>query len=309
MHGTVAPKKVRTAADRTSGRTAKLVWAIENGQCILLSSPVAAARQSIPSLFGTAVYASHPNRPGCVKKLGFNVGDSYGGRVVKATLTDYVFSTLAIGLLLGLSLGGVVLLLPLSRHLFAEYHILFDLGFGRLLYGVLTAVLVRAMLRVRPIAPGAYGEQSPVFTYWKLITVVYRLGQGALRPFVPVFLQPLVEKLYGARMGGDVALGGVIDDPYMVSVGDGTALGTASMVCGSYVGDRKLNCGYIKIGRNVTVGPNSVIFPGTEIGDDAILMVGSYVMPGTRVPAGETWRGNPARKWLQPTGARAVQVE
>jgi acetyltransferase-like isoleucine patch superfamily enzyme len=46
------------------------------------------------------------------------------------------------------------------------------------------------------------------------------------------------------------------------------------------------------------VGVHSVVLPGTEIGDNATLLNGSYVVPGSKIPAGETWRGNPARKWL-----------
>ena len=34
-----------------------------------------------------------------------------------------------------------------------------------------------------------------------------------------------------------------------------------------------------------------------HIGEGAVVMGGAHVMPNTRIPAGETWRGNPARKW------------
>jgi len=45
------------------------------------------------------------------------------------------------------------------------------------------------------------------------------------------------------------------------------------------------------------VGANSIVLPGTELGEGAQLLGGSIVVAGTRIPAGETWRGNPARKW------------
>lgn len=222
---------------------------------------------------------------------------------MKSTGLDYLLSTLVIGLLLVLSVTLVALVVPFTIRLAGDYHVLLDLALGLVAYGLLTAMLVRAMLRWRPIAPGSYDFDSTTFTYWKLLTVTYRLGQGALRPFTPVFLLPVVDALYGARIGRDVAFGGVIDDPYMVSVGDGTALGTASMVCGSFVQGQSITCGPVRIGRDVTIGPNCVVFPDTEIGDGATVMVASYVMPGTRIPAGEVWRGNPARKWVQPKAA------
>ena len=140
--------------------------------------------------------------------------------------------------------------------------------------------------------------ESPVFTYWKLLSVVYRLGQAALTPFTPVFLKPVVESLFGARVGTGVALGGTIDDPYMVTIGDGAILGHASLVSGNMIHGGKLTCGPITIGAGATVGIHSVLLPGTEIGENVTLMAGSYVLPNTKIPAGETWRGNPARKWL-----------
>ncbi len=217
---------------------------------------------------------------------------------MKATALDYLLSTLVIGVLLACAVSAVAMLTPWTRLLCGGYHVLVDAALFFIVYGLASALAVRGMLRWRPLPAGSHGEESPVFTHWKLVTVSYRLGQGALRPFVPVFLQPLLEALFGARIGRDVALGGTIDDPYAVSVGDGTVLGNASLVSGNYVAGGKLVCGAVRIGARVTVGANSVVYPDTEIGDGATLMVGSVLMPGARVPAGETWRGNPARKWM-----------
>jgi acetyltransferase-like isoleucine patch superfamily enzyme len=50
----------------------------------------------------------------------------------------------------------------------------------------------------------------------------------------------------------------------------------------------------VTLGRNVWVGANCVLLPGTVIGDDALIAAGSVV---TRdVPAGEIWGGVPARR-------------
>lgn len=228
---------------------------------------------------------------------------------MKATFTDYLLSGLAITLIMAASIAGVMLVLPWSRALFAEYHVLVDFFLALLLYGLLSAAFVRILLRLQPIPVGSYGMDSPVFTRWKLVTIAYRLGQSALRPLTPVFLKPVVETLFGARIGRNVALGGVIDDPYMVAVGDGSVLGNASLVSGNFISGGLLTCGQVKIGRDVTVGANSVIFPDTEIGDGATLIGGAYVMPGSRIAAGEVWRGNPARKWVQAANIRLSDRE
>ena len=217
---------------------------------------------------------------------------------MKASYVDFLLCGGAISVILAATLGLIVCLLPLTTALAAEYHVIIDFLLALLLYGLLSALVVRLLLRFRPMEPGEYTMDSPSFTYWKLLTIVYRLGQGSLLPFTPVFVKPVVEALFGARVGTNVALGGTIDDPYMVTIGDGAVLGNASLVSGNMLHGGKLTCGRVTIGAGATVGVNSVILPGTELGENVTLMGGSYVLPGTRIPAGETWRGNPARKWL-----------
>ena len=224
---------------------------------------------------------------------------------MKTSPLDYMLSGTLITLLLGLSAGLVWCVWPWSSRLLGNYHVLFDLALLILAYGLLSALAVRLLLRIRPIPDGSHGMDDPVFTQWKLVTIIYRMGQGALAPMVPVFLKPLVEALYGARIGPDVALGGTIDDPYRVTLGAGAVLGNASLVSGNYIAGGRLICGSVTIGAGATIGANAVVFPDVEIGAGATVAGGAYVMPGARIPAGETWRGNPARKWLQQPGQKA----
>jgi serine acetyltransferase len=217
---------------------------------------------------------------------------------MKTSYLDFLLCGGAISALMAGALALVMLLLPLSNALASDYHIIVDFLLALLFYGLLSALVVRLLLRLRPLEPGEYSMDSPVFTYWKLLTIVYRLGQGALLPFTPVFVKPVVEALFGARVGANVALGGTIDDPYMVTIGEGAVLGHASLVSGNMLHGGKLTCGQVRIGAGATVGVNSVILPNSELGENVTLMGGSYVVPGTKIPAGETWRGNPARKWM-----------
>ena len=217
---------------------------------------------------------------------------------MKTSLLDYLLSGAFITVLLCLSAGAVWCVTPLSTPLLGDYHVLFDLALLLLGYGLLSALAVKLLLRFRPIPAGNFGMDDPTFTQWKLVTIVYRMGQGALAPMTPVFLKPLVDALYGAAIGKDVALGGTIDDPYRVTVGAGAVLGNASLVSGNYIAGGRLICGPVSIGPGATIGANAVVFPDVEIGAGATVAGGAYVMPGARIPAGETWRGNPARKWL-----------
>lgn len=217
---------------------------------------------------------------------------------MKSDWRDFVLAGLFIAIILGLSVAGVLALRPWSGPLLQEYRALFDVAMVSISYALLSALALRILLAVKPLGRGEHSLDSPAFTYWKLLTVLYRLGQWALGWCTPVFLKPVIETLFGARIGADVACGGTIDDPYMVEVGSATVLGNASLVSANYISGGKLVCGPVKIGSAVTIGANAVILPDTTIGDGATVMSGSYVMPGTTIPAGEVWRGNPARKWM-----------
>lgn len=218
---------------------------------------------------------------------------------MKTSPLDYLLSGLFITAILAAALALVgFLLAPLTRAWLGDYHAVADVGLLLLAYGLLSALAVRVLLKLRPIEPGEYAMEAPVFTQWKLLTILYRLGQGALRPFTPVFLKPVVEMLFGARVGADVALGGTIDDPYMVSIGDGAVLGNASLVSANVINQGRIVFGRVTIGAGATVGANAVVLPGCDIGEHAVVMGGAFVMAGTKIPARETWRGNPARKWL-----------
>jgi serine acetyltransferase len=217
---------------------------------------------------------------------------------VKATFADFLSCTVAIGLLLTAALASVGYVShPLAVRLIPDYFAIADFLALLFAYGVVSGVAIRLLVAVRALEAGEYAMDSPVFGYWKLLTIVYRLGHAALLPFTPIFLRPLVAWLFGARVGRHVAIGGTIDDPYLVTLGEGAVLGNNSLVAGSMIAGGRFTVGPVRIGAGATVGANAVVLPGTELGDGALLLGGSIVVAGTRIPAGETWRGNPARKW------------
>ena len=215
-----------------------------------------------------------------------------------STWLDYLLCTVVIGIVLICACSLAWLVHPLAVSWLGPYHPVAELAFALGSYGLVSATLLRLLLHVRPMPLGTHEPGAAAFTYWKLLTVVYRLGQGSLGWCIPFFMRPLRDVLFGAKVGADVAFGGIIDDPYLVTVGAGTVLGNASLVTANYLSGGKLVCQPVVIGAGVTIGANAIIMPGVTVGDGAMVMSGAVVMPGTEVPAGESWRGNPARKWL-----------
>jgi hypothetical protein len=218
---------------------------------------------------------------------------------VKATFRDFVVGGLATLAVAAIAIAIVLLAIrPATIALLHGYHVVADFFAGLLFYGLLSAALVRVLIAVRPLEPGEYAADDATFTYWKLLTILHHLGQAALTPLTPVFARPIVAALFGARVGRDVAIGGRIDDPWMVSVGDGVVLGNQSLVSGNVLAGGKLILGRVSIAAGSTIGVNAVVMPGVTIGERVVLIGGTIAPPGTTIPDGETWRGNPARKWL-----------
>jgi len=212
---------------------------------------------------------------------------------------DYLLSTLAFAVLLAASFCAVVVAVgPLTRWLVGEYHVVADFLAFLLVYGALSGVLLQVFLRVIPLQEGSFPLDDRNFTHWKLYSMVFYTGRAFLLPLTLVAARPLVLKLFGARIGKDVAIGGDVDSPYLTTIGAGTAIGNGSHVVGTMTVNDKIFIGRVRIGSNVTVAMNAVVLPDVEIGDNAVVEIGSVVMPGTRIPPGERWRGNPARKWM-----------
>lgn len=217
---------------------------------------------------------------------------------MKTSLIDFLLCGLAITLILAASLATVYYgIAPFSQQYLHAYHVVFDFFLFLLLYGLYSGFTIQVLIRVKPLQLGEFAMDHPNFTYWKLLTITYRLGEFFLFPFTTVFTKPLVVKLFGAKIGKNVAIGGIIDDPYLISIGDNSIIGQNALVAGNASMNGKIHFGKVTIGSGVTVGVNSVVLPDVELGNNSVLSIGSVILSGTKVPNDETWRGNPARKW------------
>lgn len=215
---------------------------------------------------------------------------------MKTNFLDFLLCTLIFIVLFVVSASASLFLARyFTRPFLHDYHVIADFLIFLVFYCVFSGVLVQIFLKLSPIVPGEYSQDHKVFNQWKLLTVIVIFS----RFFMPLYpLRPAILRLFGAHVGSNVAMGGAIDDPYMVSLGDNSVLGKNSLLSGNMLVNNKIFLGKVEIGQNVIIGVNAVVLPNVTIGDNAILEIGSVVYPGTRIPAGEKWRGNPARKWL-----------
>lgn len=215
---------------------------------------------------------------------------------MKTRPIDFVLSGLILTLLFSVSLFSVAkLFAPLTREL-APYNVLTDFFLFLLAYGFFSGLTARLMLRIKPFQPGCYSMDDPIFTYWKLFTVVCEFGRGACLPFSVVFAKPLIAAWFGAKIGKDIALGGRLVDPQLISIGDEVIIGQDSVITAHTITSGKLILGEVRIENGATVGVNAVIMSGTEIGEGSTITAGSVVTLNTKIPKYELWGGIPAKK-------------
>lgn len=216
---------------------------------------------------------------------------------MKTEPLDYLLSAIVITLLAALAGAGAALASwGGTRAMLGAYHVLADALLFLLLFGLAAAACCRLLLAAGLLRPGTYPMGDPLFRWWKLFTVIYEFGRGALLPFTTVFAKPLVAKLFGANIGSDIALGGHLVDPQFITIGDEAIVGQDSVITAHIITSGTLVLDPVVIGARATVGVNAVVMSGVRIGDGAVIAAGAVVPPNSVIPAGELWGGVPARR-------------
>ena len=176
------------------------------------------------------------------------------------------------------------------------------------LLGVVFTLLVLKFFRTFfPLAEGVYSyalnkREIFLFNNYTFMLVV-NLSVFYTTTLIPPILRKEFYKLLGCKMGkGMMVIGGKMEDPHWVTVGDNVIIADDTMLYphvvtnGEFDGDRFLAIGYIEIGDHVVIGNRCTIMPGVKIGDWAMLAANTFVPMDTVIPPGEIWSGNPAQK-------------
>ena len=107
----------------------------------------------------------------------------------------------------------------------------------------------------------------------------------------------LYYRLMGMRIGRNVTINSTaIADPSLIELADGVTIGGSASVMAHYAQGGYLVIAPVRIAAGATIGLRAIVMGGVEIGEKAKLLAGSFVLPNTRIPAGETWAGIPAQR-------------
>ncbi len=224
--------------------------------------------------------------------------------VIQILFTFFLYSLAA--LLVGIAAyPAVIFILEAGKHFWPVNGILDVLAlciivsasyfvFGLAL--ILTCGVFQFVLRLK-LKPGEHRMDSPAMLQWMLTNAIVHLVANMFMDFMLLTpLLPIFYRMMGAKLGKDVQINSKrCADLSLLEIGDNTVIGGHSTVIGHSFERGKLILNKVKIGKNVVIGLNSVVLPGAEIGDHAILAAGAVLGKNAKMEAHGVYAGVPAQ--------------
>lgn len=149
--------------------------------------------------------------------------------------------------------------------------------------------------RIRPFKGGYFTIAAlPWYVHNALFYLVRFtvLPFATLTPIGPLFLQAM-----GMTLGKRVRIGTeYLSDVRLITMGDDAAIGGSATIFCHVAGGGHLIIAPVVIGARAQIGLRATVFGDVVVGNDAVVLAHSVLLPGTRIGAGERWGGVPARR-------------
>ncbi len=159
---------------------------------------------------------------------------------------------------------------------------------------VLALSIALKWLLLGRVKPGSYPLWGWFFLRFWFVRAMVRAAPLNYLAGTP--LLNLYYRLMGARIGRDVYIGGEGLSTFdLLEIGDGSSVGMDTPLDGASVEGGLLKIAPVTIGRGCWIGNRCALGAGAVLEDGAGLDDLSMLPDGARVPAGELWRGSPAR--------------
>jgi len=174
---------------------------------------------------------------------------------------------------------------------------------------IVIAPLVNLLLggRLKPWRGSAVSLRCLPWYVHACLTLVVRLS--FLEFVTPTPFTILFYRLMGMKIGRNVTINSTaIADPSLIELGDNVTIGGSASIMAHYAQGGYLVINTVKIGSGATIGLRAIVMGGVTIGEKAKVLAGSFVIPNTVIPAGETWGGIPAVK-VELHREKAEQVQ
>lgn len=172
------------------------------------------------------------------------------------------------------------------------------LGTGVMIWGITLVIfsgLLGGLFRPR-LEPGRYPLQSFVTIQWAWSMIFHRIALFFLPFLVPSFFGNIYYRLSGATLGEGVQINSAhLNDAGSVTLGDRVVIGGNATINAHLTERGELVMAPVVIGNDALIGMESIIQPGCNIGDGAVIASRAVLPKWTNVPAGEVWAGVPAK--------------
>ena len=137
---------------------------------------------------------------------------------------------------------------------------------------------------------------SAITIRWGFLNVLARLAKPCIHHMVPSWITDFYYRALGCKIGkGAFVSSDRINDPYLVSIGENTIIGSKVIITPHLAERDDLVFSPIVIGNNCLIGLGAQINPGCVIGDGSVIASRAIVPKYTKVPSGEVWGGIPAK--------------
>lgn len=170
--------------------------------------------------------------------------------------------------------------------------------FGVFAFYIFAVLVFRLFQKLLPLPAGELAEGSHDEFIYHVYLLFYLLifNPVMFSGLLPIPLMRIFYQGLGARMGANTFSVGILFDPQFIEIGRDSIIGNGALLIPHIVEGSRLAHYPIRVGNGVTVGARAVVLADVEIGDGAIVAIGAVVKKGSRIPAGETWGGVPARR-------------
>ena len=132
---------------------------------------------------------------------------------------------------------------------------------------------------------------------WGFLNVLDRLAKPCVHHMVPSWITDFYYRAMGCKIGKNSFVSSDrINDPYMVSIGDNSIIGSKVIITPHLAEKNDLVLSPVTIGNNCLIGLGAQINPGCVIGDGVVIASRAIVPKYTNIPANEVWAGIPAKR-------------
>lgn len=217
------------------------------------------------------------------------------------TFSMYIIAIIVMGLSLcpGLLLCQKIWAVSAGAPVAARFLFLsFGIATAYILYGIFLIMNTGTVCTIfnLKLKEGEHHITSLGAAKWAFANALHQIVSATFMDFI--LLTPLANifyRLMGARIGKNVQINSKFcADLSLLEVGDGAVIGGhATVICHSFERNR-LILKKVKIGNKAIIGLNSVILPGCEIGDGALIAAGAVIGKNTKVEPHSVYCGVPA---------------